>query len=174
MTSTSDPIVARPGFWLRIAGGWLLLAGLVHLGTHYWSIVLENGSVGLRDLAMTAMRQSRSPDPLTPSMWREFRLYSATVGLLHLFAGSVSLVLAAHGTPLATARRYALTATVFWTAYFLLCVFVNPVIQPLVASAVAVPLHGTAFLAASYAEAAAAARRESTTASTASTSDSSL
>lgn len=166
--------MVRPGFWLRLAGAWLLIAGVAHLGGHYWSLVLENGSVGLREFAMTAMRQVRSPDPLNPSMWRQFRLYSATLGLLLLFAGSVSLLLASRGTRVATMRRYALTATAFWTVYFLLCVFVNPVIQPLVIAAVAVPLHGAAYLTATYAEPTAADLEESTAESTASTSESSL
>ncbi len=166
--------LVKPGFWLRTAGAWLLLAGLAHLGGHYWSLVLEHGSVGLREFAMTAMRQARSPDPLNPSMWRQFRLYSATLGMLLIFAGSVAVVLAAKSTPTATMRRYALTATVFWTAYFLLCVFVNPVIQPLVIAAVAVPLHGAAYLTAHYAEPTPAPRQASTADSTASTSESSL
>lgn len=167
-------MLTSPGLWLRVAGGWLIAAGLAHLGGHYWSLVLENGSIGLREFAMTAMRQARSPDPLHPSMWRQFRLYSATLGLLLLFSGSVAIVLSGRTTAMATMRLYALTATVFWTTYFLLCVFVNPVIQPLVIAAVAVPLHGAAFLAASYAEMTAASRQESTADSTASTSESSL
>lgn len=167
-------MLAKPHLWLRVAGAWLLAAGLAHLAGHYWSLVLENGSVGMREFAMTTMRQVRSPDPLNPSMWRQFRLYSATLGLLLLFAGSVAVVLSGRETPVGTMRRYALTATLFWTVYFLLCVFVNPVIQPLMIAAVAVPLHGGAYLAASYAEATDASRQESRPASTASTSDSSL
>lgn len=167
-------MLLKPAFWLRVAAGWLLLCGVAHLAGHYWSLVLENGSVGMREFAMTTMRQVRSPDPLNPSMWRQFRLYSATLGLLLLFSGTVNWMLSARGTQISTMRRYALTATVFWTAYCMLCVFMEPVIQPLVIAAVAVPLHGAAFLTASYAETTPTSLQESTAANTASTSDSSL
>ncbi len=45
-------------------------------------------------------------------------------------------------------RSYALLGTVFWTAAFIAFAFVDPVIQPIVVAAIAVPLHALAWLTA--------------------------
>jgi hypothetical protein len=44
--------------------------------------------------------------------------------------------------------RVALFGTVFWTAAFIPYAFVDPVIQPIVIAAIAVPLHALAWLTA--------------------------
>lgn len=142
-------MLRNPRVWLRTAAAWLILAGLSHVGWHVWTLVLENGMVGLRDFAMNAMKQARSPDPLQPSLWRQMRAFSAGFGLLLLFGGAVDALLAGAATPKATQRGYALLATVFWTAAFVPFAFFDPVIQAMVVAAVAVPLHAIAFVAAS-------------------------
>jgi len=142
-------VLNNPRAWLRIAGGWLLLTGLAHLAAHTWGFVLENGMVGLREFAMNAMQQARSLDPLTPSLWRQFRLFSVSFGLLLLFAGAVNFLIASKSTGIETIRNYGLFATVFWTAAFIPFAFIDPVIQAIVVAVVAVPLHGIAYLTAS-------------------------
>jgi hypothetical protein len=139
----------EPRTWLRVAGGWLLLVGFAHLGSHTWTYVLENGMVGMQEFAMNAMKQAQSFDPLRPSLWRQFRVFSVSFALLLLFAGAVNLLIASRGTAQETIRSYALFATVFWTGAFIPFAFVDPVIQPIVVAVVAVPLHGIAYLTAS-------------------------
>lgn len=139
--------------WLYVAGGWLVLAALAQLGYHVWGIVLENDVAGgLREFAMNAMKQAQSPDPLRPSMWRVFRLYSVSTGLLWLFAGTIDIVAAFATLPARVRTVLALIQTVFWTAVFVPFAFVDPVIQPLVVVALAVPLHGIAYLTGAAAE----------------------
>lgn len=142
-------MLSNPRIWLYVAGAWLILGGLAHSTAHVWTFVLENGMVGLRDFAMNAMKQARSADPLHPSMWRQFRLFSVSFGLLLLFAGSLDVVLAWTRAPRETLRAVALLATTFWTVAFALFALVDPVIQAIVVAAVAVPLHGIVHLTAS-------------------------
>ena len=139
--------------WLYVAGGWLLVAGLAHLGWHVWGVVLENDtSAGLRAFAMDAMKQAQSPDPLRPSMWRTYRVFSASLALLWLFAGVVDVVFAFLDVPTRVLGILALLQTTFWTVAFVPYAFVDPVLQPLVVVALSVPLHGIAYMALSLEE----------------------
>ncbi len=141
-------VIRSPRVWLCAAGGWLILVGLAHTGAHVWTFVLENGIVGQREFAMRAMQQAYSLDPLQPSMWTLFRSFSVSFALLLLFAGSTAVVLAWTGSPARTLRAYALLGTVFWTVAFILFAFVDPVIQPILVTVVAVPLHALAWVTA--------------------------
>jgi len=145
-------LIRSPRFWLYTAGAWLIALGLAHMAAHVWTFVLENGIGGLREFAMNAMKQANSSDPLTPSMWRLFRMLSVSFGLLLIFAGAANVVLAWSGAPLRTLRVFALFGTVFWTLAFIPFAFVDPVIQPIVAAVVAVPLHAIAYVTAAAAE----------------------
>lgn len=135
--------------WLYVAGGWLILGALGHLGWHVWGIVLENDTAaGLREFAMNAMKQAQSPDPLRPTMWRVYRLYSSSLALLWLLGGLVDFVVVALRAPRRILASLALLQTVFWTLAFIPFALVDPVIQPLVVVAGAVPLHGIAYMTA--------------------------
>jgi len=132
--------------WLYVAGGWLVLAGLAHLAFHVWGFVLENQtSAGMWELAMGAMKQAQSPDPLRPSLWRVFRLFSVALALLWLFAGTVDLIFAFMDVPPQVRTTVSLLQTVFWTAAFVPFALIDPVLQPLIVVALAVPLHGIAY-----------------------------
>lgn len=144
-----DRVLRSSRLWLYVAGGWLILGGVAHLGYHVWGIVLENDvSGGLREFAMQAMKQAQSPDPLRPSLWRVFRLFSVSLGLLWLFAGIIDLVAAFGDVPDRVRSMLSLTQTVFWTLAFVPFAFVDPVIQPMVVVGLAVPLHGIAYITA--------------------------
>lgn len=146
-------MLRNPRLWLYVAGGWLLVAGAAHIALHVWGLVLEHGyGAGLRGFAMNAMKQAQSPDPLRPSLWRQFRAFSAAFGLLLVFAGGADLVLAAIPTPLRVIRAFTLFATVFWTVAFVPFALIDPVIQPMTVAIVAVPLHAIAYLTASMTE----------------------
>jgi len=143
----------NPRVWLYVAGGWLVFAGLAHLGFHVWGLVLENDSSGgLREFAMNAMKQAQSPDPLRPSMWRVYRLHSVYVGLLWLFAGGVDMVTAVASNSSRLWATVGLGQTAFWTLAFVPAALIDPVIQPLIVAAIAVPLHGIVYLTAEQAE----------------------
>ena len=142
------PLLRSPRVWLGVAGGWLILAGVAHTGAHIWTFVLEQGMVGQREFAMNAMKQAFSLDPLQPSMWRLFRSFSVSFGLMLLFSGTVDVVLAWTNAEPRTMRTFALLGTLFWTLSFIPYAFIDPVIQPIVIVVVAVPLHGIAYLTA--------------------------
>lgn len=142
-------MLSNPRTWLYVAGGWLIVAGLAHFAAHTWTVVLENGMVGLRDFAMNAMKQARSPDPLQPSLWRQFRLFSVSFGLLLIFSGSVNVVLAWTRAPRTVVQAVTLFSTIFWTVAFVPFAFIDPVIQPIVIAAIAVPLHAIVYVTAS-------------------------
>jgi len=144
-------VLRNPRVWLYIAGAWLIIAGVAHTGAHVWSFVLENGMVGMREFAMNAMKQAQSTDPLAPSLWRQFRLFSVSFGLLLLFAGCANVVLAWTNAPTPTLRAFALFGTIFWTLAFIPFAFIDPVIQSIVVAALAVPLHGLAYVTADQA-----------------------
>lgn len=136
--------------WLYVAGGWLVVGGLAHLGYHTWAFVLENRTAaGLWEFAMNAMKQATSPDLLRPSMWSLFRIYGVGLGLLWLFAGTVDLVLAFSETPTRLLATLSFVQTAFWTLAFVPFGFMEPVAGPLAVVAIAVPLHGIAYLTAS-------------------------
>lgn len=145
-------MIRNPRAWFYISGAWLVLGGLAHFAGHTWSLVLENGMVGLLDFAMNAMKQARSPNPLNPSLWRQFRLFSTSFGLLLLFAGSLNIVLAATRAPRQTLQVVALFATIFWTLAFVPFALIDPLLQAILIAAVAVPLHAIAWLTASQPE----------------------
>ena len=142
-------MLRSPRVWLFAAGGWLLLGGVVHLAWHVWAVLLENGVEGQRAFAIGAMRQAYLVEPLAPSLWRVFRMLSASFALWLLFAGSVNVALAWTGAEARTLRAIALLGTLFWTAAFVPYAFLDPVLGALVVAGVAVPLHGIAFLTAS-------------------------
>lgn len=144
-------MIRSPRLWLAIAGAWLIAFGLAHTAAHVWTLVLENGIVGLREFAMNAMKQAYSTDPLAPSMWRMFRVFSVSFGLLLIFAGTANVVLVSTRAPLSTLRSFALFGTVFWTLAFVPFAFIDPVIQPIVAAVIAVPLHAIAYVTAAAA-----------------------
>lgn len=141
-------MLRNPRFWMYAAGSWLLLAALAHGIAHVWMFVLENGFYGMREFAMNAMKQGSSIDPLRPSMWRQFRMFSVGFGLLLVLAGAVDLLLARTSIPAPALRSLALFFTVFWTAAFGLFAFVEPVLQAILVCAVAVPLHAIAYVTA--------------------------
>lgn len=141
-------MIRNPRFWLAIAGAWLIVTGLSHTATHIWSFVLENGVGGLREFAINAMKQVRSPDPLTPSMWRQFRMFSVSFSLLLFFTGAIDLLFARMDAPRSVVANVALLGTLFWTIAFVPYAFVDPVIQPIVVAFIAVPLHAIAYVAA--------------------------
>lgn len=145
-------MLRNPRVWLYVAGGWLIVSGLAHTAAHVWTFVLENGMVGLREFAMQAMKQAQSPDPLRPSLWRQFRMFSVAFSLLLFFTGTVDVLLARSVANRKTLRSFALLGTVFWTIAFVPFAFVDPVIQAITVSAVAVPLHALAYLTASMDE----------------------
>ena len=142
-------MLRSPRFWFAVAGGWLLLTGLAHTAAHVWTFVFENGMIGLREFAMNAMKQARSPDPLQPSLWNQFRTFSLSFSLLLLFTGGANLLFARIRASAETLRALALWGTVFWTVAFIPFAFVDPVIQAIVIAAVAVPLHAIAYVTAS-------------------------
>ena len=145
-------MIRSPRVWLYAAGGWLLVMGAAHGAVHVWAIVLENGMVGLREFAMNAMKQAQSTDPLRPSLWRQFRMFSVSFSLLLVFAGSLDVIFAFLRLPASTLRVVALVGTIFWTVAFVPFAFVDPVIQGILVAAVAVPLHATAYLTATIEE----------------------
>lgn len=143
-------MLRSPRMWLWVAGGWLVLGGLAHLGFHTWAFVLENRtSGGYWEFAMNAMKQATSADLLRPSMWSLFRIYGVGLGLLWLFAGIADLLLVVSDVPQRLLARMSLLQTVFWTLAFVPFGFMEPVAGPLVVVALAVPLHGIAYLTAS-------------------------
>lgn len=125
-------MLRNPRFWLAVAGSWLVVSGLAHTMYHVWTFVLENGVGGLREFAMNAMKQARSPDPLTPSMWRQFRMFSVSFGLLLFFSGGMNLLLSRITVSRAVLAHVALFGTLFWTIAFIPFAFVDPVIQSIV------------------------------------------
>ena len=141
-------MLRSPRVWMYAAGGWLLVCAAAHATAHVWLFVLENEFYGLREFAMNAMKQAESPDPLRPSLWRQFRMFSVGFGLLLTFAGSTGILMAGERTLDETRRAFALLSTVFWTVAFGLFAFVDPVLQALLVSGVAVPLHGIAYVTA--------------------------
>lgn len=144
-----DRVLRSSRLWLYVAGGWLILGGVAHLGYHVWGLVLENDvSGGLREFAMQAMKQAQSPDPLRPSLWRVFRLYSVSLALLWLFAGIVDIAAAFGDVPHRVRTGISLIQTVFWTTAFIPFAFLDPVIQPMIVVGLAVPLHGIAYITA--------------------------
>lgn len=156
-------MLRSPRVWLYVAGAWLIVAGLAHVTVHVWTFVLEHGVGGLQAFAMNAMKQAQSPDPLRPSMWRLFRVFSVSFGLLLFFAGTADILLAAIGAPLRVLKAFTLFATVFWAVAFVPFAFIDPVIQPLTVAVIAVPLHAIAHLTASMAEEPGSGREDPTT-----------
>lgn len=139
-------MLRNPRVWLYASGGWLIFAGIGHLGYHFWWVMLEHGMVGQREFAMNAMKQTFSLEPLEPSMWRVFRMLSANFGLMLIFAGAIDVILAWTNAAARTMRSIALFGTAFWTVAFIAVAFVDPVTEPLLVSIVAVPMHGIAYL----------------------------
>jgi hypothetical protein len=142
-------MLRNPRVWLYAAGGWLILTGLTHTAAHVWTFVLENGIVGVREFAMNAMKQAQSTDPLSPSLWRLMRTFSLSFSLLLFFVGSANIILPWTRAPARTLSAFSLFCTVFWTIAFVPFAFIDPVIQPIIVSVVAVPLHALAYLTAS-------------------------
>jgi len=145
-------MLRNPRFWLAVAGAWLIVTGLAHTTGHVWTFVLENGIGGLREFAMNAMKQARSPDPLTPSMWRQFRMFSVSFSLLLFFTGGLNILISRIEAPRRVLAHVALFGTVFWTLAFIPFAFVDPVIQSIVVAFIAVPLHAIAYVAATLDE----------------------
>ena len=144
-------MLRSPRVWLYAAATWLILAGLAHTAAHVWNFVLEEGMVGQREFAMNAMKQAFSTEPLQPSLWRIFRVFSLSFGLMLIFAGVIDFLLAWTEAPARIQKNVALFATFFWTAAFVPYALVDPVFQTLVITIVAVPLHAVAYLTASEA-----------------------
>lgn len=142
-------LLRSPRVWLYAAGGWLIVAGLAHGSHHVWTYALENGMIGLREFAMNAMKQADSFDPLRPSLWRQFRMFSASFSLLLILAGAVDVLLAALPAQASVLRAFALLGTIFWTVAFVPFAFPEPVLHGVAIAAVAVPLHAIAYVTAS-------------------------
>jgi hypothetical protein len=134
--------------WAFAASGWLVIMGMTQLGLHVWGVVQEHAMQGQREFAMEAMRQAFFPEPLQPSLWRRYRMLSASLGLFYLFAGIVPGLLAWLQADRRVLAGMALFGTVFWTLTFMPYAFSDPVALPLATAAVAVPLHGTMWLTA--------------------------
>jgi hypothetical protein len=137
--------------WLWAAGLWLLVCAVAHGAVHVWVFVLENGFFGMREFAMNAMKQAESSDPLNPTLWRQFRMFSVSFALLLAFTGAVNVVLAWTSASADVIRSFSLLGTVFWTVAFGLFAFVDPVLQGILVAAIAVPLHGIAYVTAEQA-----------------------
>jgi hypothetical protein len=133
------------------AGLWLVMSAVGHGTAHVWSFVLEHGMYGMREFAMNAMKQAPSAEPLRPTLWGQFRALSMGFGLLLLFAGGVDIMLAWTRAPHRTIASFSLFATAFWTAAFGLFAFVEPLLQGILVSMVAVPLHAIAYTTSEYA-----------------------
>lgn len=140
----------NPRFWCGAAGAWLLLMGVAQFVLHVWGVALEHAMIGQQDFAMQAMKQAFSLEPLQPSLWRRHRMLSASLGFFFVFAGAVPLLLTALRSDDRTVAAFSLLGTVVWTGAFVAYAFYDPVALPLVTAAMAVPLHGTAWLAATY------------------------
>jgi len=145
-------MLRNPRVWLYAAGGWLLLTGLAHSAAHVWTFVLENGIVGQREFAMNAMKQAYSTELLQPNMWRLFRTFSVSFGMMLLFAGAVDVLLAWMDAPARIMRAFTLFQTVFWTLAFIPFAFIDPVIQSIMVVVIAVPLHAIAYVTATAPE----------------------
>lgn len=146
-------MLRSPRMWLYVAGGWLVLGGLAHLGFHTWAFVLENRTAaGFWEFAMNAMKQATSPGLPRHSMWSLFRAYGIGLGLLWVFAGVVDLVLAFSDAAPRLVARLSFVQTAFWALAFLPLAFLDPVAVPLAIVAMAVPLHGIAYLTATMEE----------------------
>jgi len=143
-------MLRNPRTWCWAAGGWLVLMGALHLALHVWGIVLEHAMIGQQGFAMQTMKQAFSLEPLQPSLWRRHRMLNVSLGFFFVFAGAVPCLLAWLRADDRLLAGFALFATVFWTAVFLPYAFLDPVALPLVTAALAVPLHGTAWLTATY------------------------
>lgn len=141
-------MLRNPRVWAFAAGGWLVLMGLAQLGLHVWGVALEHAMVGQRAFAMEAMKQAFFLEPLQPSLWRRHRMLSVSLGLFYVFAGAVPCVLAWLRVEPRVLSTMALFGTVFWTLTFVPYAFFDPVALPLITAAIAVPLHGTAWLTA--------------------------
>lgn len=145
-------MLARPRVWCFAAGAWLLAMGLGQIAWHLWGVVLENAMLGQREFAMNAMKQAFFLEPLQPSLWRRHRMLSVSLGLFYVFAGAVPLLLAVMDVERRVLIAFSLFGTVFWTLVFFPYAFYDPVALPLATAALAVPLHGTAWLTATWEE----------------------
>ncbi len=141
-------MLRNPRIWAFAAGGWLVLMGLAQLALHVWGVALEHAMVGQRAFAMEAMKQAFFLEPLQPSLWRRHRMLSVSLGLFYVFAGFVPCALAWLRVEARVLSTLALFGTVFWTLTFVPYAFFDPVALPLATAAIAVPLHGTAWLTA--------------------------
>lgn len=141
-------MLRNPRVWLFAGGGWLILGGIGHTFVHVVTFVLEQGLEGQRDFAVRAMKAAISLAPLRPNMWTLFRTFSVAFALLLFFAGTADVLLAWLDAPPRVLKAFALLGTVFWTVAFVPFAFIDPVLHPIVIAAVAVPLHGMAWLAA--------------------------
>lgn len=138
----------NPRVWCYAAGGWLIVMGLVHLILHLWGVVFEHAMVGQRSFAMEAMKQAFFLEPLRPSLWRRHRMLSVSLGLFFVFAGSIPVLLAGIRADARILAAVSLLSTVFWTLTFIPYAFFDPVALPLATVAAAVPLHASAWVAA--------------------------
>lgn len=145
-------VLANPRVWCFAAGGWLVTMGVAQLAWHLWGVVFEHAMIGQREFAMSAMKQAFFLEPLQPSLWRRHRMLSVSLGLFFVFAGAVPTLLAAVGAGRRVLASFSLFATVFWTLVFVPYAFFDPVAVPLATAALAVPLHGTAWLTATFQE----------------------
>jgi hypothetical protein len=124
--------------------------GGIQLVLHVWGVALEHAMVGQRGFAMEAMKQAFFLEPLQPSLWRRHRMLSVSLGRFFAFAGAVPCLLAWTRADDRILATMALFGTVFWTLTFVPYAFFDPVALPLVTVALAVPLHGTIWLTATY------------------------
>ena len=145
-------LLRSPRSWCFVAGGWLVLMGLAQLGWHLWAVVFEHAMVGQREFAMNAMKQAFLLEPLQPSLWRRHRMLSVSLGLFFTFAGAMPLLLASVRAEPRVIAAFGLFGSVFWALVFLPYAFFDPVALPLATVALAVPLHGTIWLTATYEE----------------------
>lgn len=137
-------MLRNPRVWLHVAGFWLIVCGLAHGYVHVTSILLE----GRQDFAARAMQSATSLEPLHPSLWTRYGAYSVGLALLLIGGGIVDVLLAWMEAPPRILRAIALAGTLFWTVAFAPFAFLHPVLLPIVASALAVPLHGIVWLTA--------------------------
>jgi hypothetical protein len=145
-------LLRNPRTWCFAAGGWLLVMGLAQIGWHLWAVVFEHAMVGQREFAMNAMKQAFFLEPLQPSLWRRHRMLSVSLGLFFAFAGAVPLLLASVRAAPPVIAAFGLFGSIFWALVFLPYAFFDPVALPLATVALAVPLHGTIWLTATYQE----------------------
>lgn len=135
--------------WLRVAGSWLVLAGVLHSWFHFiFYEKIGDFSIGRRALYeyMRAYDVSGGmPNPFGSSMWTMLSIYSISMSLLLLFAGLVTLMIAGVRDD-RFKRGFALFSCVFWIAAVIVWMWLAPMIEQLIVATGASLLYAMAWV----------------------------